>query len=338
MKKRLLISFILLSFKTIAQPTFTSVDVAKLPGESYSEYTIDTNGISEGASGPNQNWIFNISIIGNATVSNIISATSAPINTYFPSANMVITTGNAPTGPGTYSFYEQSATQSISLGNVNFMPSGNYDTAKYIDPLVYEKYPFTYLSTFSDSAIELIPPTPGFPFSGAYVILEKVIYDAYGTLTINGQVFSNVLRRVDNDTVIIDFGITSATILIRSYSWYQLGNKAPLFVISYSDEGSGSIVKNATVNGDIVSGLDYNFKNLVLNIFPNPATNELKIGNGFRGATTYEIKDLSGKVIISGILSPISKTIDIKVLSEGMYILELKSNDKVLSKKFVKRS
>jgi hypothetical protein len=73
MKKLLFIAFIFFVLETIAQPTFTSIDLIKLPGETYSEYNMDTTGISEGVSGPNQNWNFNISIIGNATISNIIS-------------------------------------------------------------------------------------------------------------------------------------------------------------------------------------------------------------------------------------------------------------------------
>jgi Secretion system C-terminal sorting domain len=337
MKKLLLLTLTLLAYKTLAQPNFTSTDMIKLPGETYSEYNMDTTGISEGVSGPNQNWSFNIITIGNASVSNIIAASSAPINTYFPTADMVITTGNVPTGPGTYSFYEQSTSQSLSIGDVNFVPPNIYDTAKYIDPLVYEKYPFTYLSAFSDSAIQLINAPPGFPFSGSITIIENVVYDAYGTLTINGQVFSNVLRRADVDTVVIDFGFISSTSLLKAYSWYQLGNKNPLLVITYSNDSANNLVKSAKINGSIVTGLNYNLKNAALNIYPNPAQSELRISNAFQGNVFYEIKDLSGKVIASDQLNTISKSIDIKALSEGMYILSLKNNDKILTKKFVKR-
>jgi hypothetical protein len=337
MKKLLLIAFTFFVLETIAQPTFTSTDMIKLPGETYSEYNMDTTGISEGVSGPNQNWSFNISIIGNATISNIISPANAPSNTYFPSADMVITTGNVPTGPGTYSFYEQSATQSLSLGDLNFAPPNFYDSAKYADPLVYEQYPFTYLTTFSDSAVQLIPASPGFPFSGSITIHENVVYDAYGTLTINGQVFSNVLRRADNDTIVFDFGFITLSSLAKSYSWYQLGNKNPLLVVAYSNDSANNLVKNAKVNGSIVTGLNYNLKNAALNIYPNPANSELRISNAFQGNVFYEIKDLSGKTIASDQLNTISKSIDIKALSEGMYILELKNKDNILTKKFVKQ-
>jgi Secretion system C-terminal sorting domain len=337
MKKLLLITFITAGISAIAQPTFTSADMIKLSGESYSDYNIDTAGISEGASGPNQNWNFNITTTGNAFVSNVIAASSAPSNTHFPSADIAITTGNMPIGPGTYSFYEQNTSQSLSLGDLNYTIPSNYDTSKYFDPLVYEKYPFTYLTTFSDSAVQLISAPPGFPFSGSITILENVIYDAYGTLTINNQVFSNVLRRADVDTVVIDFGFISSTSLLKAYSWYQLGNKNPLLVITYSNDSANNLVKSAKINGSIVTGLNYNLKNTELKIYPNPAQNELKISNAIKGSTFYEIKDLSGKTIASDQLNTISKTIDIKALSEGMYILELKSNDKILTKKFVKR-
>ncbi len=338
MKKLLLITFITVSVSALAQPTFTSADMIKLAGESYSEYNIDTIGISEGAAGPNQNWNFNITTIGNAIVSNIIAAASAPSNAHFPSADIVITSGNVPTNSGVYSFYEQSTSQSLSLGDLNFAPLNSYDTSKYFDPLVYEKYPFTYLTTFFDSAVQLISAPPGFPFSGSITILENVVYDAYGTLTINNQVFSNVLRRADVDTVVIDFGFISSTSLLKAYSWYQLGNKNPLLVITYSEDSATNLVKSAKINGSIVTGLNYNLKNTELNIYPNPAQNELKISNVFKGSAFYEIKDLSGKTIVSDRLNTTSRTIDIKALSEGLYILELKSNDKLLTKKFVKRS
>jgi hypothetical protein len=91
MKKIVSFALIFFIFKVIAQPNFTSADMIKLSGEVYSDYNIDTTGISEGPSGPNQNWNFNIITLGNASVSNVTAASISPFNTYFPSADIVIT-------------------------------------------------------------------------------------------------------------------------------------------------------------------------------------------------------------------------------------------------------
>lgn len=58
-------------------------------------------------------------------------------------------------------------------------------------------------------------------------------------------------------------------------------------------------------------------------IYPNPATTEFRIGNLKHFPSRFELKDLSGKVVSSGILSGLNESINISTLSTGIYFLNI---------------
>jgi hypothetical protein len=336
MKKLLPFAFILFTFEVIAQPTFTATDLNPVVGDVFNSIKADTTGINFGNAGPNQTWNFNLLLNTIIKTDSIISPSQAPGAYLFPTATIVYKNGTNTSN--SYTFFRTDNSVQEILGDYNINAGQPSDSLVLSSPLMLSNYPMTYLSSYYDSSSAVLDSSGLFPILIKFRQLQTG--DAYGTLNINNQVFNDVLRVEKIDSLFFDFGFFQDLIIKRTYSWFQIGYKTPLISIDIQlDQNSTTISnKTVTVNSDLPLSVLNAIKDNQVNVYPNPAINDLKIINGFKGATTYEIKDLSGKIIVSDQLNIISKTIDIKALSEGMYILELKSNDKVLKKKFVKRA
>jgi Secretion system C-terminal sorting domain len=333
MKKLLLIAFTFLGLKVFAQPTFTAADLNPLVGDVTSFITLDTTGIAEGTAGANQIWNFNV-VISNTPINSLaVNPSTAPAAGFFPTATVALQTNTINQGNSVYAFLNADNAKQELLGQV-VNTGTTIDTSVFSDPLIQTVYPLTFQTSYYD--IGIVPPKPSSPLPNTTTYGLQFDADAYGTLVINNQTFTNVLRIKAIDTLTLDFGFFQFEQIVTSYSWLKQGYKSAIFGISYS-EASGTISKSVTINGNLPTSLWNAIVDAQVSVFPNPAINQLNITNGFKGTTTYEIKDVNGKVIEVDQLNSISKTIDIKALSEGMYILELKSNDKILTKKFVKR-
>jgi CRISPR/Cas system CSM-associated protein Csm4 (group 5 of RAMP superfamily) len=72
-----------------------------------------------------------------------------------------------------------------------------------------------------------------------------------------------------------------------------------------------------------------------LSLGPNPATDMVYIG-GLKQSGTFIISDLSGKKVLSGIVSETNNSLDIHQLTSGMYIISIYSNGSVESLKLLK--
>ncbi|MGB3590842.1 MAG: FG-GAP-like repeat-containing protein [Nonlabens sp.] len=74
----------------------------------------------------------------------------------------------------------------------------------------------------------------------------------------------------------------------------------------------------------------------VIRIFPNPATDVLKVVSPIDlEATTYRIVNLNGQAVTTGKLS--EATIDVSGLPSGMYFLSLEINGEAQTRKFIKK-
>jgi hypothetical protein len=74
-----------------------------------------------------------------------------------------------------------------------------------------------------------------------------------------------------------------------------------------------------------------------LTLFPNPVNNELNLylESPLTTSLSYEVVDLTGKIIYSGVLSS-SLNLDVTDLSKGIYLVVLKDDKKSTVLKFVK--
>ena len=73
-------------------------------------------------------------------------------------------------------------------------------------------------------------------------------------------------------------------------------------------------------------------------VYPNPATDLLKVSNPLADGAKYEITDMPGRTLLSGSLSAGTQTINVKSLSPGSYIISLyDGNKKDYTQVFIKQ-
>jgi hypothetical protein len=330
---KILLLLTLLAFKTIAQPTFTASDLNLSIGDAYTSTFADTLGINPGTSGANQTWVYNTVAISSPTFYKVILPDSTPYFGLFPLANYVISDSSVGGAIG-FSYMDYTNSSLKMLGSASQIFSAPIDTLFYLKPIVFYRFPITYLSSFSDTSETIY-------MNDTSISRSRTIYDAYGTLVLNGQTYTNVLRSHQYDTLFSGASFQNK-IYYERYKWiiknYGSAICNNIFSITYRKNATTMTKGKLVYTRSLLSAaLENHFSKDQILIYPNPANSELKIINGFKGTTTFEIKDLSGKVIASDQLNTISKSIDIKALSEGMYILELKNKDNILTKKFVKQ-
>ena len=96
-----------------------------------------------------------------------------------------------------------------------------------------------------------------------------------------------------------------------------------------NDCGGANFCKNVQVSS-ILSTSELESENIV--IYPNPATNRLQL-KGIKSGTHYRIIDLTGKTVDAGSMVN-SFGLDISSLYEGIYLLDLQSENEKAVKKF----
>ena len=73
-----------------------------------------------------------------------------------------------------------------------------------------------------------------------------------------------------------------------------------------------------------------------LKIYPNPATNQLRVGNLMPGSA-IQVCDLKGVVLIAMLVQSGTVSIDISKLSKGVYIVKVSDRVNIVTRKFVKQ-
>ena len=72
-----------------------------------------------------------------------------------------------------------------------------------------------------------------------------------------------------------------------------------------------------------------------LNVYPNPAQNELNIGN-ITSSFDFILTNMDGKIIQSGQVSPSNSTIDLTNIANGTYLIELKNTQNAFTYRVIK--
>ena len=72
-----------------------------------------------------------------------------------------------------------------------------------------------------------------------------------------------------------------------------------------------------------------------ISIYPNPATNTVTIENQ-TASGTYQLQDITGKVLLSGSVTATKFSLDISALSKGIYLLSLIDGEQQVNRKIVK--
>ena len=137
-------------------------------------------------------------------------------------------------------------------------------------------------------------------------------YDAYGTLVVGTATFSNVIRILTDDD-----GNTSINVWATSPI-------VPIFQAS----SSGFTLWETTSTSNISTT---NLSNNLFDLYPNPASNQIKIINK-KLITSIEIINSQGQILIT----TKNSSIDISQLESGIYFVKAYSNDGIYSERFIK--
>lgn len=277
-----------------------------------------------------------------------------PGNSDFPTANLVYY--KDLNGHPTYNYF--------LLDNSGFYELGSRDnssspvTITNAPPKPQAYFNIDYANT--NNVVDFTCTSTAHSNSGDMYTYSKynVDVDAYGTFTVTlgsstsptHDVYDNCLRTRTLSIDTMDAG-SGMFFYIKSliYSWYAPGISDPIAVISFAqvrnnidpslwpydpqfawhDESDFYYAKPfATVNineNDIAKNI---------RIFPNPANNEVSIASHFNVIDKIIIRDLSGREVkrYSNINNKISK-INISEFSEGMYLIDIYSSNKICTKK-----
>jgi hypothetical protein len=102
-------------------------------------------------------------------------------------------------------------------------------------------------------------------------------------------------------------------------------------------------IRGFTVS-DVTHACDYNVGvgNLEqkprIKVYPNPANSaiNIQINAEIFGPLTYEILDIQGRVVTSGFITNGEGKINLTPFSQGLFVLKLKSNSGLETRRFVK--
>ncbi len=113
------------------------------------------------------------------------------------------------------------------------------------------------------------------------------------------------------------------------YSYTE--NETEIYFSVPIDEGSGVLLKLSSQPSSIDQ---YKLKNSV-RLYPNPVKDNLFVQREDDSTTPFGIYDLQGCIKINGTLQK-NNTINVNSLSPGIYLLKLKTNQTVMTTKFIK--
>jgi len=310
--KNLLLPLILLSTITSnAIVILTQSNATPVIGSNYVRYMADT-AIQEGASGPAATWIFNNLSFTTPFTTSCIDPLITGYSDSFPMCNVALD------DDGNIQFINSSVTSMNLLGLLS--SSG---LLRLNSPITYFTFPFTYNSVSTNSNI-----SGTFPL-GTVVANYIATADAYGSLTVNGQTFNDVLRvKIDKN---FSYNYTGIGILNEhaiDYAWFDGINPMPMLEIIIGDI-SGIIsahVKQVSISSLITKTDESSLSKDITQIFPNPANSQIKINvNNNKRINSIRLFNTSGivcKEIEAGV-EYINGIVDINDLPSGIYFLEL---------------
>lgn len=288
-------AFILLSLTSImAQPVLYSDSLQT--GRSFNLYqlaNVNMANITPGGAGVT--WDISGTTATAVGTVDFEPMSATPYAAQYPAANFAVKF--TILGSTNYSLFNLSNTVFEEVAN----NVGSANPVSFIDYRTALFFPFGFNSVNTDT----------YQKSGQNPKMVTNNCDAYGTVITNTSTINNVVRNA-----ITDDGSSSAI-------WYSSSPLIPIFQVN---NGGTVILWELTSSTGVVE-----YSNSLFDMYPNPATTELKIIN--KGLITkIEILDISGQLQFATTQS----TVDISKLKAGIYFVKAYSENGTISQKFVK--
>ncbi|CAN5266328.1 hypothetical protein BH09BAC5_BH09BAC5_12890 [soil metagenome] len=297
MKKVILIAISAFSINAFAQPVIQ--DGSNIPTQGFSApVSMATPSSGVGSPGANQTWDFSSLAFTSLGTMNVITPSSSPIGSSFPTANYAYSFAS------TYSFFYTSANKmEVQAYSITTPGSGNDFTP---NPRTILKFPFNYLDTEVDTWQKVAGPTNN----------VTLTYDGYGSLITPANTYTNVVRVKEDYGSGID------------YQWYYLN---PLISLMTYDHNTNALYfTDATLTG--IS--EQNNSNLSVNIFPNPSNGTFSIESTTENST-IEIANTLGEIIYSSQINSDKAEIDLSNQPTGIYFATIQNGEEIIYKKII---
>jgi hypothetical protein len=278
--------------------------------------------------GANQVWNFTSLATNTTAMSSNSYTTPSSISggTAYPSATI-----GSVDGSGNSSFFKSTATQYELLGSKQSSLS-----LTFTNSAVMAVWPITSSYNNTDIVAGTAKVSTSLTLTGPFNGTINVMSTGTGTLMLPGSLtFANVLLVRSNLTGIATFtipfvGTVTATIVNIQDQYYDASQKFPILNVSVFNVNSSmgnQSSKTITLNNDALVGIKENQNSdLSLNIFPNPASNQITIVLNDQNAENVSVQVMNslGQVVKSLDLGkgPLSTPVNVSDLCSGMYYVK----------------
>ena len=316
-----------------AQITLTKVANDPISGNTVN-YNLANGGVNNSATGANTTFSNPGLTMGAASQTTYSTPTSTEIAT-FPGSTIKMIDGT------TIVYYKASSTKLEITGMVNPQATLNFN----VDNGTHINYPTTYGPAQTDTAKGTFSSSSA---SGLFSGTMTAIADAYGTLIIGNQTYSNVLRVkfTQNLNLYASFDVTYANpigaITNTAYSYYDASHR---YALLNSTNGNISIPL-LSINQNVITSFALNEtflavgnaakkENLV--VYPNPAQDFIGFKGNIDNYSKANIYSLDGKLVKTSDVK--SGNIQISDLPPASYFIEISGKNTADKKntKFIKK-
>lgn len=344
MKKSLLLSFFAIGvIGANAQISITTADIAVPVKVIYQSTDTTSTSINAGSAGATSQ-IWNMGALANDVTDtlNFIPYNWAP-NASFSGSNLVLQQGTQ----NIHSYLLNNSSALSALGNnvVIFTGSDSLKVKQINTPAEkYATFPFTYNSNFTnDFRVNTLPFATGSAIPSVDSARQRssvhkiVVVDAWGTLTTPLNTF-NVIRaketRVTHDTT--DFHATSfggfwipaiqtSADSTASYTFWANSVGFPLVTVNMDSAGVSDI---QWLRAMPTVGINEYTSAVQVNVYPNPAQNEINVAIDASTVSAVQIYDIMGKMVASFPISMDVTNVNTSGFANGAYTYSVIGQDK----------
>ncbi len=315
--------------------TITAANFNPQYGEAFITHNCDTTGILQGNLGANQIWDFTSLITTSIDTGVGVPCIGTPNCAMFPGSTIAIV--NPTATMTTYLIYD-----ATKISQNGYYASATQN-ATFTNPMDELHYPFTYLDSFTDAfAGTLTYTSSSVTISAQQHGTEKVICDGYGVLKLPGRIDSNVIRVHASQIYIDSTNLFSTSVIdsfqFDSYAWYEPNFHTALLTVSFAHQIGGTISSKVVtyVAKSILSVPTISNTNNTIDLYPNPATNQLYVTMQQNEYNSYSITNSLGVFVTSNEITSIQTDININMLPSGFYFITFKGKDAIQTMKFFK--
>ncbi len=344
MKKILLITLIFTGLYGNSQTLTVSDTLAA--GDTLSYFPIDTTGVPllNATIGSGVTWDYSSIVMESGSAiskDSVIEISGSAYSADYPSA-----TYHEKFEAGVQSFFSNIGTEMIVYGFVFELGGTSYIITYDTDPLINLQYPMSLNDNITDNISGHISGTvSGITLDTTISGSANVKADGTGTLLLGGNTYNDVIRVKTNENisgVVVYLGNNINVVVKRtSYLYFQPNGNTNLPLFRFEDievQSIGTTYLKSIWSKDIsvpsTSGLTQENANLALNLFPNPAGEQVMVSTS-ENSISLTVFNTIGEMVYNKSNPNTKEIIALDQLTSGIYFVQIKNKYSTLTKKLV---